>query len=165
MGNEVEHRAIALGIVGPGLVGKALIAQLAEEVRPFVTLLIQRVRKRPLRWVELMILGPNRYVMQADRLLEEWGLDIQVHGITDSKWMLLSYDKIDLNAWQSALDKQVRGVHEAQEPGINVMLLLGNLNHQDDRIMGNRNGYNRATGDRGKPGLIHIPLCKHPGPC
>ncbi len=48
------------------------------------------------------------HVMQADRLLEEWGLEIEVHGITDSKWMLLSYEKLDLSCWQGALDKQVR---------------------------------------------------------
>ncbi len=48
------------------------------------------------------------HLVQADRLLEEWGLEIQIHGITDSKWMLLSYEKLDLSCWQSALDKQVR---------------------------------------------------------
>ena len=48
-------------------------------------------------------------MVQADRLIEEWGLEINVHGITDSKWMLLSYEKLDLSTWQSALDKQVTG--------------------------------------------------------
>lgn len=109
MGDEVEHRAIALGIVGPGLVGKALIAQLSEQVSHFVTLSIHGIRRGLLRSIAPMILGSNHRVMQADRLLEEWGLDIQLHGITDSKWMLLSYDKVDLNTWQSALDKQVWG--------------------------------------------------------
>ena len=46
-------------------------------------------------------------MVQAGRLLEEWGLDILVLGITDSKWMLLSYERLDLDTWQSALDKQV----------------------------------------------------------
>ncbi len=38
MGDEVDHRAIAIGIVGPGLVGKALIAQIAEQVREITEL-------------------------------------------------------------------------------------------------------------------------------
>ena len=33
MGDETEHRPIALGIIGPGLVGKTLLGQLAEQVR------------------------------------------------------------------------------------------------------------------------------------
>ncbi|CAK0785856.1 hypothetical protein CVIRNUC_009068 [Coccomyxa viridis] len=73
MTDEADRRAIAIGIVGPGLVGKTLIAQLAE---------------------------------QADRLLKEWNLELQVYGVTDSRWMLLSATPIDLSTWQSALDKQ-----------------------------------------------------------
>ena len=46
--------------------------------------------------------------MQADRLLEEWDLELQVYGVTDSRWMLLSATPIDLSTWQSALDKQVQ---------------------------------------------------------
>ena len=46
--------------------------------------------------------------MQADRLLEEWNLELQVYGVTDSRWMLLSATPIDLSTWQSALDKQVQ---------------------------------------------------------
>ena len=34
MTDEADRRAIAIGIVGPGLVGKTLIAQLAEQARP-----------------------------------------------------------------------------------------------------------------------------------
>ena len=45
--------------------------------------------------------------MQADRLLKEWSLELQVYGVTDSRWMLLSATPIDLSTWQSALDKQV----------------------------------------------------------
>ena len=33
MGDEIEHQSIALGIIGPGLVGKTLLGQLAEQVR------------------------------------------------------------------------------------------------------------------------------------
>ena len=33
MTDEADRRALAIGIVGPGLVGKTLIAQLAEQVR------------------------------------------------------------------------------------------------------------------------------------
>ena len=46
--------------------------------------------------------------MQADRLLKEWDLELQVYGVTDSRWMLLSATPIDLSTWQSALDKQVQ---------------------------------------------------------
>ena len=46
--------------------------------------------------------------VQADRLLEEWNLDLQVYGVTDSRWMLLSATPIDLSTWQSVLDKQVQ---------------------------------------------------------
>ena len=34
MTDEADRRAITMGIVGPGLVGKTLIAQLAEQARP-----------------------------------------------------------------------------------------------------------------------------------
>ena len=34
MSDEADRRAIAIGMVGPGLVGKTLLAQLAEQVRP-----------------------------------------------------------------------------------------------------------------------------------
>ncbi len=32
MGDEMEHRSIAVGVIGPGLVGKTLLGQLAEQV-------------------------------------------------------------------------------------------------------------------------------------
>ena len=44
MADEVEHRAIAVGIVGPGLVGKALLAQFAEQVRGTRSILKSRVK-------------------------------------------------------------------------------------------------------------------------
>ena len=46
--------------------------------------------------------------MQAERLLKEWDLELQVFGVTDSRWMLLSATPIDLSTWQSALGKQVQ---------------------------------------------------------
>ena len=46
--------------------------------------------------------------MQADRLMKDWDLELQVYGVTDSRWMLLSATPIDLSTWQSALDKQVQ---------------------------------------------------------
>ncbi|CAL8471344.1 g10886 [Coccomyxa elongata] len=64
---------IAIGVVGPGLIGKTLLSQLAE---------------------------------QAGRLLEEWGLELQVFGVTNSEWMLLSATPISLKSWQTALDTQ-----------------------------------------------------------
>lgn len=49
-----------------------------------------------------------RYMAQADRLLEDWGLELQVFGVINSQWMLLSSKPISLSSWQTALEKQVR---------------------------------------------------------
>ena len=112
MDYEVEHRAIAIGIVGPGLVGKTLIAQLAEQVAhlPYRLFFFDAYTRMVLEGKIMLMPGiliSGSHAMQADRLLEEWGLELQVCGITDSRWMLLSYEKLDLSTWQSALDKQV----------------------------------------------------------
>ncbi|EIE19690.1 homoserine dehydrogenase [Coccomyxa subellipsoidea C-169] len=68
-----EKRQVAIGIVGPGLIGKTLLSQLA---------------------------------LQTDRLREEWGLELQVFGVTNSQWMLLSATPISLSSWQTALESQ-----------------------------------------------------------
>lgn len=47
------------------------------------------------------------FITQADRLLQEWGVELQVYGVTNSQWMLLLNQPIALGTWQSALDKQV----------------------------------------------------------
>ncbi len=44
---------------------------------------------------------------QTDRLREEWGLELQVFGVTNSQWMLLSATPISLSSWQTALESQV----------------------------------------------------------
>lgn len=64
---------------------------------------------------------------QAGRLLEEWGLELQVFGVTNSEWMLLSATPISLKSWQTALDTQVdvhsssSAYHQAPKP----LCLLG----------------------------------------
>ena len=45
--------------------------------------------------------------MQADRLLEDWGLELQVFGVANSQWMLLSASPISLRNWEVALKNQV----------------------------------------------------------
>lgn len=45
MGDETEHRPIALGIIGPGLVGKTLLGQLAEQVRLAKNLTLQELHQ------------------------------------------------------------------------------------------------------------------------
>ena len=49
MGDEIEHRSIALGIIGPGLVGKTLLGQLAEQVRLAKSLTFQELHKWTIR--------------------------------------------------------------------------------------------------------------------
>ena len=59
MGDEIEHRAIAIGIVGPGLVGKALIAQLAEQVKQTQNC-SPSVKEGSLRGMRPLMTGPYR---------------------------------------------------------------------------------------------------------
>lgn len=39
--------------------------------------------------------------------MEDWGLELQVFGVTNSQWMLLSASPISLSSWETALSSQV----------------------------------------------------------
>ena len=100
--------------------------------------------------------------MQADRLLEEWNLEFQVYGVTDSRWMLLSATPIDLSTWQSALDKQV----QPKSSPLSLFLSKCTPCHWSALITEQVNtSILILTGDRGQFGLLHIPLCQHPASC
>ena len=50
--------------------------------------------------------SPSSGLAQARVLLERSGLELQVFGVTNSQWMLLSADPISLSTWETALQQQ-----------------------------------------------------------
>jgi aspartokinase/homoserine dehydrogenase 1 len=70
-GFYLSHKTISIGVIGPGIVGAALLRQIDK---------------------------------QADRLAEQFNLDLRVRAIARSKTMLLDERRIDLSSWQNDLD-------------------------------------------------------------
>ena len=66
-GFYLSHKTISVGLIGPGIVGKALLRQLDK---------------------------------QAERLFEEFNLDLRVRAIARSQKMLLGDRRIDLGSWE-----------------------------------------------------------------
>jgi bifunctional aspartokinase / homoserine dehydrogenase 1 len=69
-GFYLSRQTLSIGVIGTGVVGGALLDQLAA---------------------------------QAERLREEWSLDLRVRGIATSSRMLLAERRLDLSRWRDAL--------------------------------------------------------------
>jgi aspartokinase/homoserine dehydrogenase 1 len=86
-GFYLSHRTISIGVIGPGIVGAALLRQIEK---------------------------------QADRLAEQFNLDLRVRAIARSRSMLLGDRRIDLSSWQDDLDANgVQTDLEALEEHVN----------------------------------------------
>jgi aspartokinase/homoserine dehydrogenase 1 len=70
-GFYLSHKTISIGLIGPGIVGQALLRQLDK---------------------------------QADRLAEQFNLDLRVRAIARSQTMLLGERRIDLANWNESWD-------------------------------------------------------------
>ena len=71
-GFYLSHKTISIGLIGPGIVGRALLRQLEK---------------------------------QADRLAEQFNLDLRVRAIARSTSMVLGERRIDLSDWDSSWDE------------------------------------------------------------
>ena len=72
-GFYLSHKTISVGLIGPGIVGSALLRQLEK---------------------------------QADRLAEQFNLDLRVRAVVRSKKMLLGDRRIDLGAWEDEFESE-----------------------------------------------------------
>ena len=87
-GFYLSHKTISIGLIGPGIVGRALLRQLDK---------------------------------QADRLAEQFNLDLRVRAIARSKTMVLGERRIDLANWDKSWDDNaVEADLEAFEAHINA---------------------------------------------
>ena len=72
-GFYLSHKTISIGLIGPGIVGQALLRQLDK---------------------------------QADRLAEQFNLDLRVRAIARSQTMVLGERRLDLANWDESWDEQ-----------------------------------------------------------
>jgi homoserine dehydrogenase len=94
---------VRVGLVGPGLIGKALMGQLAAQARPLAAPCCLTL---PAHLPALT--QAAACLLQTEFLRSELRVALSVVAVANSRSMLLSADPLQLGAWQEQLAAQVR---------------------------------------------------------